>query len=581
MRAFSIRVNVSMVTAILIVCGALIFVPGCGDGAKTNSSDEHTTSDEQPKSNLPVGSESPGKVMRNPGTNTQIETSAQFVDVSSLSGVTFTYRNGEETGHFAILESLGGGVVLLDFDLDGHMDLFFPGGGELAVKQEVRGRSPGLFRNEGNWHFTKVTRQAGVEFARYYSHGGSVGDYDNDGFPDVLITGYGGVLLFHNQGDGTFEEVAESSELNDHLWSSSAGWGDLDHDGDLDLYIAHYVNWSFSNHPLCKGPGVEPRDVCPPRDFEPLPDVYYLNNGDGTFRDASEETGLRKDGKGLGVLMADLDLDGNLDVYVANDTVSNFFYRNDGTGHLVEEGLMSGTSLSDRGVPDGSMGVDLGDYNLDGLPDLWVSNYERESFALYRNAGKGFFRHASQATGVTAVGSFFVGWGTVFFDFDRDGDEDVFVSNGHVIRFPQNAPLNQMPLLFENRDSERFENVAPAAGSYMNSPHMGRGVARGDMDIDGDQDLIVSHTNEQVALLSNESKNNNHWIALSLVGIKSNRDAVGSFVRLLSGDGRQQTRQVKSGSSYASSNSNLIYFGLGQNQSKKFILTGHQVINRS
>ena len=224
-------------------------------------------------------------------------------------------------------------------------------------------------------------------------------------------------------------------------------------------------------------------------------------------------------------------------------------------------GLHSGTSLSDAGVPNGSMGVDLGDYNLDGLPDLWVANYERESFALYRNEGNGFFRHVSQAMGVTAVGGSYVGWGTAFCDFDHDGDEDLFVANGHVLRFPFNSPLRQQPLLFENLAGRRLVNVAPGAGTYMKSPHMGRGVACGDLDADGDVDLVISHINEPVSLLSNESNEKNHWLALQLVGTRGSRDAVGAVIWMRNSAG-EQVRQVKGGGSYASTDNLRVVFGL-------------------
>ena len=490
-----------------------------------------------------------------------VDTSARFLDVTDLSGVAFTYRNGEEAGHFSIVESLGGGIALFDYDSDGDLDLFIPGGGEYGTNRDMYGLKPALYRNEGNWRFTEVTEESGLTVAPYYSHGSAVVDYDNDGFPDLLITGYGGLLLYRNQGDGTFRETAEAVGLNDRLWSSTAAWGDVDRDGDPDLYVAHYADWSFDNHPFCKGPTPDQREVCPPRKFAPLPDVFYWNNGDGTFRDASREVGLRTDGKGLGVLIADIDLDGAPDIYVCNDTTENFLYRNDGTGRFQEIGLISATSLNDAGTPDGSMGADLGDYNLDGLPDIWVANFERESFGLYRNEGDCMFTHVSQSTGVTAVGGIYVGWGTVFFDFDRDGDEDIFSSNGHVVRYPQNAPLRQTPLLLENHDGTRFVNVADAAGDYTDSPHMGRGVAVGDVDNDGDLDLVISHINEPVALLSNESENSNQWIALRLVGTQSSRDPVGAVVRMETTSGIQ-IRQVKGGTSYASSSDPRIFFGL-------------------
>ena len=503
------------------------------------------------------------------------ETLAYFTDVTEQSGVSFTYRNGDEAGHFAILESLGGGVALFDYDNDGDLDLFLPGGGKFGPEQQILGLPPAVFRNEGEFQFTDVTNECGLNRAGYYSHGVAAADYNEDGFTDLLVTGYGGLLLYRNQGDGTFVEVADAAALHDPTWSSSAAWGDVDGDGFLDLYVAHYADWSFENHPFCDGPERGQREVCPPKEFRPLPDSFFMNNGEGSFRDVSREIGLVFEkteksgygaGKGLGVLSADLDLDGDLDFYVANDTVPNFLYRNNGAGHLEEFGTFSGTALSDMGVSEGSMGVYLTDYNLDGYPDLWVVNYERESIGVYRNDGKCSFQPVSQSSGVTAVGSLYVGWGTVFLDVDRDGDEDGFVSNGHVIRYPLNTPLRQLPLLFENTEKNnrrRFVNVAPAAGTYLTEQHMGRGVAMGDIDEDGDVDLAVMHTNEPVSLLSNESRDQNHWLSLCLIGTASNRSAIGSRITISSARG-EQTRQIIGGASYASTNDLRAFFGVGE-----------------
>lgn len=496
------------------------------------------------------------------------KTAMEFTERSAGSGIDFSYRTGADAGRFAILESLGGGVGLLDFDRDGASDVFLPGGGGYGPDKEIRGLPPALYRNQRGWQFRDVSKPSGVAEASHYSHGAAAGDCDGDGFADVLVTGYGGLRFFRNQGDGTFAEAAAASGLTDTLWSSSAAWGDFDRDGHLDLYVAHYVNWSFENDPHCPGPSPHPRDVCPPREFLPLPHTLYMSNGDGTFRDDSGSAGLRngKDeeghGKGLGVVAADLDLDGDLDIYVGNDTVPNFLYRNDGAGRFEDVGLTSGTALNDRGLPDGSMGVEVGDLNLDGLPDLWVANYERESIAFYRNQGDCFFQHASQATGVTAVGGLYVGWGTILSDLDRDGDEDAFVSNGHVIRYPTSSEVEQAPLLFENLDGKRLVNVAPAAGAYLSAPHPGRGVAAGDLDDDGRIDLVVSRADKPVAVLANGSRDRNRWLAVRLIGTRSSRDPIGAFVTLYTAAGKQ-TRQLKGGSSYASTSDQRLFFGLG------------------
>lgn len=491
---------------------------------------------------------------------TPVDSTASFRDMADESGVRFVAHNGREAGHLAILESLGSGVATFDFDQDGLLDLFLPGGGRFSSLPEPVGLPSALFRNRGDLIFAAVENAAGVGHCPFYSHGVSVGDIDSDGFPDLLVTGYGGLLLYRNQGDGTFVDATVISGLTLRSWSTSAAWGDANGDGTLDLYVANYVGWSFANHPPCIVQGH--RDICGPTRFEPLSDLFYMGNGDGTFRDATDEVGLVPGGKGLGVVAADLDLDGDLDYYVANDTTPNFLYRNEGLGRLQEHGLLSGTAFGATGEAEGSMGVDVGDFNGDGLPDLWVANYENQSFALYRNEGNCSFQHVSGVTGITAVGAQSVGFGTTFVDFDLDGDEDLFATNGHVMYHSTNAPLRQRPLLFENREGRRYVNVAETAGDYAASPHVGRGVACGDLDRDGDPDLVVSHINEPVALLRNDSHPRGSWLSVRLIGVESHRDAIGARVTVIA-SGRTFTQQLQGGSSYLSSSAHELLFGLG------------------
>ncbi len=526
----------------------LLAVTGCSSGSPTSSPSG-------------VSSVSPAKA------SAAVSTDIRFEEVTDRSGVKFTYRNGAEAGEVAILESLGGGVGLFDFDNDGDLDLCLPGGGHYSEKigavREVLGWPLAIYRNDGDWQFTDVTMTAGAAITTYYSHGAAAADFDNDGFSDVLMTGYGGLLLLHNQGDGTFAEIAKPAGLTDAMWSSSAAWGDFNEDGTLDVYVAHYADWSFDKHPFCAGPKPGTRESCPPREFNGLPHTMYFNLGDGTFRDVTADCGLVPGGKGLGVVAADLDVDGDVDVYIGNDTVANFLYRNDGTGKFEEVGLVSGTALSQSGTPDGSMGVDVGDFNLDGRPDLWVVNFERESIALYRNDGNCFFQHVSQGTGVTAVGGLYVGWGTAFADFDQDGDEDPFVSNGHVIRYPENAPIKQMPLQFDNQNGKRLINVTSAVGPYFREAHEGRGSAAGDLDNDGDVDLVISRLNQPVALLKNTTKTSHHWLSLRLIGCQSPRLPIGAVVKMTS-DTKTQLRQIKGGSSFGSTVDPRVFFGLGK-----------------
>lgn len=488
----------------------------------------------------------------------------QLTDVTAQWGVDFKYRNGEDKGNYAILESLGGGISVLDFDRDGRPDMFCPGGGTFEEKVPV-GFPAQLFRNIGPVGMNAVAEQAGDGFpARCYNHGAFAADFNNDGFPDVLVTGYGGVHLWQNQGDGTFIEVHEIAGLHDKLWSSAAAWGDFNNDGSLDLYVAHYVDWSFDNHPFCRGRSAEERDICPPREFAGLPDTLYLSNQDGTFRDATAQSNLRTDGKGLGVLVADLDSDGFVDIYVANDTTPNFLYDNDGAANLRESATLAGVATDKMGVPNGSMGVDLIDFDQSGRPDIWVTNYEREDFALYRNEGPGAFLHVSDIAGLNVLGGLFVGFGTVCADLDLDGQEDIMINNGHVIMHPTASPRAQLPLVMLS-DNRRFQRILFDDGSYMMNPHEGRGLALADLDSDGDLDAICANLNAPLAILRNDLSNNSNWLQVQLIGTHSARDAIGATVTATVGD-RQLVRCRKGGGSYMSTSQECLAWGLGETQ---------------
>lgn len=538
-----------------------------------------------------------------------------FQDVTADTGVNFTYRNGEEADHYAILESLGGGLAVLDIDGDGLLDLFLPGGGryEGPDKHTIKGEPCRLYRNLGNFHFEDVTAKYGLNKIDFYTHGAAAADYDNDGWPDLLVTGWHYLALFHNQpvdpNDPSkgrrFVDVSKQAGLPDGLWTVSAAWGDLDGDGYPDLYVCQYVDWSFENHPLnCHYDGTT-RDVCPPKNFTGLEHKLFRNLGKGTFQDVSKEAGLRvartdaefeqltwlspharerlkrdvregdtRFGKGLGVLIVDVNDDGKPDIYVANDTVDNFLYINRSTkpGELrfEELGMPSGTARDDQGTPNGSMGLAASDFNSSGKPSIMVANYENELHALYRNdcvpnpkdRGKDriVFTFFTQPAGLAVFGRMTVGWGTGFFDIDHHGAEDLFIVTGHAIRKPHTSPRAQIPILARNENG-KFKNIVKQGGSYFNSPHVARGAVQADFDNDGRVDLAVIHTNEPVSILRNEADTKGrHWLGVELAG-KDHRDVVGAKIILEAG-GRKQMRFAQGGGSYASSSDRRQIFGL-------------------
>jgi hypothetical protein len=499
-----------------------------------------------------------------------------YEDVTARSGLRFTHRNGEEANEYTILESLGGGVALIDYDGDGRLDIFVTGGGYFAGngKKELKGHPCKLYRNLGGFRFEDVTEKVGLDRVDWwYTHGAAVADYDRDGEPDLLVTGYGRIALFRNERDGQggrrFVDVSEKVGLRDGSWATSAGWADIDGDGYPEIYVCHYCDWSLANNPPCSGqkPEVQ-RDVCPPQKFKPLIHSLFRNEAGKKFRDTALEHGFEATGCGLGVVLLDINDDGRPDVYVGNDASNNFLFFNRG-GKLQEKGLLAGAAVNDEGKYDGSMGVDAGDFEGTGRPALWVTNFQGDLHALYRNLGRERFQHISKAAGFAAFGQHLVGFGTGFVDADNDGWEDIAIAHGHVIRHPVlGSTVEQLPMLLRNVDFEGrrfYRNLGPSAGPYFDTPVVGRGLAIGDLDNDGWPDLVVSHTNSPVAVLQNVVKNHMpaSWIGVSLEG-RNHRDLVGSTV-IIETASRKLTRFVKGGGSYLSANDPRLLFGLGKN----------------
>jgi len=496
---------------------------------------------------------------------------AWFRDATSGSGLTFTYRNGEEANHSTLLESLGGGVGLLDFDGDGLQDVFVAGGGYFdgPEKKQIKGYPCKLYRNLGNFQFEDVTAKVGLGIVDWwYTHGVAVADYDRDGWPDFVVTGYGRLELFHNESDGKggrkFVAVNAEHGLKDDSWSTSAGWADLDGDGFPDLYVCRYCNWSFANHPECLGRTAGAgRDICPPQRFQPLEHLLFHNEKGTSFRRWSILEPRAK-GHGLGVILADVNDDTRPDICVANDTTNNLLFLNRG-GVFDEVAQAAGVAADEMGKPNGSMGADVGDYNGSGRPSIWVTNFQGESHALYLNLGRESFIHHSRAVGIAGIGQHFVGFGSGFVDANNDGWEDILILNGHVFHtLPSH--VKQRPVLLQNveREGRRFfQQVGPQTEPYFQTPAIGRGLALGDLNNDGWPDFIAVHTNTPVAVLRNVVAEHAPatWVGVKLMG-RDNRDVVGSTV-ILETDTRRLVRFAKGGGSYMSAKDSRILFGLG------------------
>jgi len=502
---------------------------------------------------------------------------AWLEDVTRRTGVDFTYHNGRETGLFTVLETVGGGAAMLDLDRDGDLDLLFAGGGEIhAAPPAVIGARSGVFRNDGDFHFTDITLAAGFSEIPDYSHGAFAGDADGDGLPDLLLTCYGRSRLYRNLGDGTFEDVSRSAGLDFQTWATAAAWGDFDLDGLADIFLVSYVDWKLDPAERCWADSAGGPDTCPPQRYAPTADRLLRNRGDGTFEDVSASYDLRKDGKGLGVLVADLNADGRPDAYVANDQVDNHLYLGrapaTGIGGFQEVGAESGVSGNEYGIPQGSMGIDAGDVDGDGRLDLFVTNFELEDHALYLNQGEGLFEHASVRCGLGGLRRTYVGFGTILSDLNADGWPDLVIVNGHVSYHRGLDPWEQSPLLLENRQG-RFSDVSQEAGPWFQEPRAGRGLAVGDLDGDGLPDLVVTFQNTPASVLRN-GRSPRPWLRIELVGTRSERQAIGAVVSVTCGD-RVITQGVKSGEGYLSTSDRRLLFYAGDGAQRPGLLQIH------
>jgi len=492
-----------------------------------------------------------------------------FENVIGSSGIPFILDNGTQPKKYQP-ETMTGGVAVFDYNNDGLLDLYFTNGAHLPDVDKSDSRFHNrLYRNNGDGSFTDVTAHAGVAGSRY-AIGVAVADYDNDGYQDLLVTGANGYQLFHNNGNSTFTDVTAHAglahthpELAD-AFSAAAGWFDYDNDGHLDLIIINYVKWSIATEPDCVSNGI--RAYCSPDSYAGLPNLLYHNNGDGTFTDVSESSGIFKHvGKGMGVAFADYDNDGFADIFVSNDTFRNFLFHNNGNGTFTEVGLLSGVAYPENGKSVAGMGVDFRDIDNDGLPDIFETAMYNDNFLLFKNSGKGQFDYASLTSGIGAATRHLTAWGTGIFDFDNDGWKDVFTANAAILDNSEEVShtpyLLPNSLLRNNRDGT-FTDVAKFAGASFGVPAAHRGAAFGDLNNDGRIDIVTNCLNGRPEILMNRSLNSNHWLLIHLVGTVSNRDGLGSQVKIVTSGGVQYNHATTS-VGYGSSSDKRVHFGLG------------------
>ncbi|MDQ3804419.1 MAG: CRTAC1 family protein [Acidobacteriota bacterium] len=486
----------------------------------------------------------------------------RFTDATAQAGITFKHVSTPEKRY--IVESMSGGVALIDYDNDGHLDIYIVNSLTVELLKSKGKTRSALYRNRGDGTFTDVTDKAGVGDIGW-GMGAAVADYNNDGFDDIYVTCVGPNRLLKNNGDGTFADVTQKAGVGDPRWSAGASFVDFDHDGHLDLFVSNYVSFDFNNLPefgrdkTCQFKGVAVQ--CGPRGLPGDGDSLYRNNGDGTFADVTQKAGVADaDGYyGMGVIASDFDEDGLTDIFVANDSTPNFLYKNNGDGTFKEVGFLSGTALNENGAAQGCMGVTVGDYDHDGRLDLFVTNFDDDYNTLYRNDGRASFTDASYAAKVAAVSLPYVGWGTKFFDYDNDGWVDLFVANGHV--YPQIKTFLQRNFVHRNLRNGTFAEVAEQLGAPFAEKRAARGAAFGDLDNDGDVDIVINNLGGAAQLLRNDGGNANHSVLIETVGVKSNRGGVGARVKVVSGDLAQKD-EVRSGDSYLSQSDPRLHFGL-------------------
>lgn len=495
---------------------------------------------------------------------------ASFIDITQSAGVHFEHQAPHSSRRY-LLDTMGSGVALFDFDNDGRLDLFLVNGapyGDFVPKGTIPHKTGPkywnrLYHQEPDGTFEDVTEKAGLQ-GDLYGMGVAVGDYDNDGFEDLFVTGLGGNKLYHNNGDGTFTDVTVKAGAGGSGWSTSAAWVDLDNDGYLDLVVLRYITWDW-NDIWCGPKGI--RSYCHPDNFPPISMLVYHNNGNGTFTEEAHPLGLDKPAKALGIAIADYDHDGHPDIFVANDSMAEFLFHNKGNGTFEEVGLDDGVAVDMSGQTFAGMGVDFSDFNNDGFPDLVVDDLANQVYALFSNDKDGTFTYASFLTGLGPISLLHSGWGLRFMDYDNDGWKDLLIAQGHDLdtinkTFPQ-LHYREPIMLLRNIGGKKFVDVGPASGEVFQQHWVGRGLALGDINNDGLEDAVVTENGGPAHILINHTRTTNHWIGFKLVGHRSNRDGIGAVIRIDTSEG-SQWYTVTTASSYLSSSDVRAHFGIGR-----------------